>query len=234
MLITWIVFTCIINVNKGNVMRLSSFFAVLFAGVGLFPVATIAQQGELVISSTYIKAGCSGWAFLEGGSTGAPSGAQYPRSYQITAVTCDGGYVAKKTQSFYENGSLHSCRIDLMNTSAYVLSSNTCTSFEVRELGALLIPATPAYAYMGNVGGCGAMSGGGGACPAPEYWVSWPSVANASSYQYQFVGAKPYSGSTGSTNITIPYGYNPTSGKVRACNANNQCSSWRTVTTAPQ
>ena len=216
-------------------MKLPSFIAVLFTCAGLYSGSVSAQQGELIISPTYIKAGCTGWEFKEGGSTGAPSGS-YPRSYRIFAVSCDGGYVAKKTQLFYENGVQHSCSIELMNTSTYVLSSNSCTSFEVRTKGAppvIPVPAMPAYAYMGNVGGCGAMSGGG-ACPAPEYWVSWPSVANASSYQYQFVGTKPYSGSTGSTNITIPYGYNPTSGKVRACNANNQCSSWRTVTAAPQ
>jgi hypothetical protein len=58
-------------------------------------------------------------------------------------------------------------------------------------------------------------------------------MPNASSYEYSFVGTLPFAGSTAGTSITIPYGYNPTSGKVRACNANSQCSNWTTVTAAP-
>ncbi len=99
---------------------------------GLSAGFALAQQGELVISQNYIKPGCSNWEFKEAGGTGAPSGGVYPRSYQIFGVTCNGSPVAKKTQLFYENGSLHSCRIDLINTTGYTLSSSSCASFEVR------------------------------------------------------------------------------------------------------
>ncbi len=201
---------------------------------GLFSGFASAQQGELIISQSYIKAGCSGWEFREGGGVGSTGEPQYPKTYQVFTVSCNGGYVARKTQLFYGNGNLYSCNIALMDTTTYTLSSTSCTSFEVRTKVTpppLVVPAAPTYAYTGNVNGCGTFPPG--ACPAPQYWVVWPAMPNASSYEYSFVGTLPFAGSTTGTSITIPYGYNPTSGKVRACNAANQCSAWTSVTAAP-
>jgi hypothetical protein len=201
---------------------------------GLFSGFASAQQGELIISQSYIKAGCTGWEFKEGGGVGTTGEPQYPKTYQVFAVSCNGGYVARKTQLFYGNGSLYSCNIALMDTTTYTLSSTSCTSFEVRTKVTpplLEVPAAPTYAYIGNVNGCGTFPAG--ACPAPQYWVVWPGMPNASSYEYSFVGTLPFAGSTTGTSITIPYGHNPASGKVRACNANSQCSNWTTVTASP-
>ncbi|WP_039916912.1 hypothetical protein [Cellvibrio mixtus] len=192
---------------------------------GLFSGFASAQQGELIVNQSYIKPGCSGWNLNESGATGAPSGG--PHTYQVYTVSCNGGYVVRKTQLFYSNGSLYSCRIDLVNSTSYTLNSNACTSFEVR---AAVVPAAPAYAYIGRVGSCGPV--GNGYCP--EYWVSWASVAGAANYQYSLNGTLLFSGSTTGTSVTVPYGYNPASGQVRACNASNQCSAWTAVTAPPQ
>jgi hypothetical protein len=204
-------------------------------GSAFFAGSASAQQGELIISPSYIKTGCTGWEFKEGGKTGGTGDPLQPHSYQVFAVSCNGGYVARKTQLLYSNGSLFRCEIALIDTTTYTLSNTSCTSFEVRTKvtpPTLAVPAAPTYAYTGNVNGCGTFPAG--ACPAPQYWVVWPSMPNASSYEYAFVGTLPFAGSTAGTSITIPYGYNPTSGKVRACNANSQCSSWTTVTAPPQ
>ncbi len=191
---------------------------------GLFSGFAFAQQGELIVSQSYIKPDCSGWDLRESGTTGAPSGGPY--TYQVYTVSCNGGYVVRKTQLFYSNGALHSCRIDLVNSANYTLNSNTCTLFEVR---AAVVSAAPTYAHIGRVGGCGPVHGG----YCPEYWVSWSSVVGATNYQYSLNGTVSFSGSTTGTSVTVPYGYNPTSGQVRACNANNQCSAWINVTAAP-
>ncbi|PUA27991.1 MAG: hypothetical protein B0W54_15935 [Cellvibrio sp. 79] len=198
---------------------------------GLFSGFASAQQGELIVSQSYIKAGCTGWEFREGGGVGTTGEPQYPKTYRVDIVSCNGGHVVRKVQLFYGNGSLYSCNVALLDTDAYTLSSTSCTSFEVRTKVTPLpleVPAAPTYAHIGNVNGCGTFPPG--ACPAPQYWVVWPAMPDASSYEYSFVGTLPFAGSTTGTSITIPYGYNPTSGKVRACNANNQCSAWTIVT----
>lgn len=220
---------------KGSIMRFSTFVAMVFAGFSLFSGAAMAQQGELIVSPSYIKPGCGSWELKESGSIGSTPGSIAPTNYKIYALACNGGYIVQKSISFYSNGTHATCAIILLNSTSYTLTTSQCSSFEVRTAAQvnLPIPSTPAYAYTGNVNGCGALQNDG-SCTAPQYWVVWPSVANASTYQYQFVGTQAYSGTTSSTSITIPYGYNPTSGQVRACNANNQCSDWRTVTAPPQ
>lgn len=216
-------------------MRFSTVAVMVFAGFSFFSGAAMAQQGELIVSPGYIKPGCGSWEFKEGGSIGSTPGSNAPASYQIYALACNGGYIVQKSVTLYSNGAQASCTIILLNNTSYTLTGSQCSSFEVRAAAQvnLPIPATPAYAYTGNVNGCGALPSNG-VCTAPQYWVVWPSVTNASTYQYQFVGTQAYSGTTSGTSITIPYGYNPSSGQVRACNANNQCSGWRTVTAPPQ
>lgn len=116
--------------------------SILFV-TGMYTGFASAQQGELIVSQNYIKSGCTGWEFREGGPTGGTPGDQYPRSYQVHTVSCNGGYVVRKTQLFYGNGSLYSCRIDLINTTGYTLSSSSCTSFEVRAYVPAPVCTTP-------------------------------------------------------------------------------------------
>ena len=213
---------------KRSILIAATFVSSLLAG------SVFAQQGELIVSPSYIKPGCGNWELKQTGSIGSTPGSNAPTSFQVYMLACNGGYIVQKSIALYSNGTQATCSIILLNNTSYTLTGNQCTSFEVHSttLVNLPVPATPAYAYKGNVNGCGALLNDG-TCSAPEFWVVWPAVTNASTYQYQFVGTQAYSGATSGTSITIPYGYNPTSGQVRACNASNQCSGWRAVTPSP-
>ena len=136
-------------------MRFNSVVAMVLACTGFFSGAAMAQQGELIISPSYIKPGCTGWEFKEGGSIGSPPGSNAPSSYQLFAVSCNGGYVAKKTVLIYTNGNSNTCTVSLINTAGYTLTGTNCSTFEVRSavvvpLGELII--SPSYIKPGCTG----------------------------------------------------------------------------------
>ncbi len=137
-------------------MKFKAVLAVVFASVGLFSGAAMAQQGELIISPSYIKPGCTGWQFKESGSIGSTPGSNAPSSYQTFAVSCNGGFVAQKSVLIYTNGNPNTCSVILLNTTGYTLTGgSSCSTFEVRStvvvpVGELII--SPSYIKPGCTG----------------------------------------------------------------------------------
>lgn len=208
--------------------------SLLLAGItffGVFAGSAFAQQGELIASQNYIKPGCVGWVFLESG----PGHAGDPtHRYEAYSLTCNGVYVASKTITL-RNNVLETCNINLLETTTYTLNATPCAGFEIRTKAIVTapVPAILAYAYIGNFApGCGNRPN----CTAPQYFVAWPVTQYASYYQYLFNGGV-LAGTTPNPTMTIAYGSygsSPIAGQVRACNVNNQCGPWRTVTPVPQ
>ena len=133
MSIIWMVIARIVQLMKGSCMRFNSVVAMVLACTGFFSGAAMAQQGELIISPSYIKPGCTGWEFKEGGSIGSPPGSSAPSSYQTFAVSCNGAYLAQKSVLIYTNGSANTCSVILLNTTSYTLTGgSSCSAFEVR------------------------------------------------------------------------------------------------------